>query len=358
MVRFLLLSSLLSPAFAGHGGSGTALAAPPAVDFAEEVDAEQPVASWDGGALTWGQLLAQVTDDLRTMEIQYRLQRYDTLDQAMRTAVMASLLEAEAQRQGLADVDALLTREVEEKVGQPTEEEVREFYGQVSRQLGGVSYEEAHPYLAQELVRQARVERFYAYVAELETAANVHYALPYPELPRIEVPVGEHDPVIGAADAPVTIIQFAEYQCPYCSQVSSTLARVLDAYDGKVRLVFKDFPLSGHGRAMPAAIAAHCAGDQDRYWDMNRVLLANQQALEDADLLRYATDLSLDMDAFQSCLSSGKFEPLIAEDMAAGRDAGVTATPSFLINGISFSGAQPYERFSTLIDQELAAGGR
>jgi protein-disulfide isomerase len=358
MVRTLLLSSLLSTACAGSEEPGEALAAPAApgpAEVVQDVATEQQVASWDGGQLTYGELREQVANDLRTMEIQYQLQRYETMNQALRTAVMGVLLEAEAQRQGLAEVDLLLEREVEAKVEPPTEEEVQEFYRMVSRQLGGVSYAEARPFLVQDLVRQAQVERFQEYVVELEEAAHVNFSLPYPDLPRIEVPIGEYDPVIGASDAVVTIIQFAEYQCPYCNRVAPTLDRVLEEYDGKVRMVFKDFPLSSHGRAMPAAIAAHCAGEQDHYWDMNRLMLANQQALEDADLLRYAGDLSLDVDAFQSCLVSGKFEPYIAEDMAHGRDAGVSATPSFLINGISFSGAQPYERFSALIEQELAA---
>ncbi|MBW2256304.1 MAG: DsbA family protein [Deltaproteobacteria bacterium] len=361
MFRTLLLSTLLSTACAGSNEAGEAFAAPVATDEpvakAEQADSEQVVASWDGGQVTQGELREQVANDLRAMEIQYQLQQHETLNQALRISVMGVLLESETQRQGLVDVDALLTREVEEKVAQPSEEEVQEFFRMVSRQLGGLSYAEARPFLVQDLMRQAQVERYREYVEELETAANVSYSLAYPDLPRIEVPIGEYDPVIGAADAPVTIIQFAEYECPYCNKVVPTLDRVLEEYDGKVRMVFKDFPLSNHGRAMPAAIAAHCAGDQDRYWEMNRVLLANQQALEDADLVRYAGDLSLDVDAFQVCLTSGKFEPTIAEDMAHGSDAGVSATPSFLINGISFSGAQPYERFSSLIDQELAADG-
>ena len=164
----------------------------------------------------------------------------------------------------------------------------------------------------------------------------------------------DDDPMLGKKDAPVTIVQFAEYQCYYCNQAAPTLERLMKEYDGRVRLVFKDYPLSNHTAALPAAVAARCAGDQGKYWEMNKILLANQQALLEDDLHGYAKKLGLDMDRFQECQTSGRFEPSIQADLALGNEKGVDATPTFFINGVLLPGAQPYDRFAALIDRELA----
>jgi protein-disulfide isomerase len=314
---------------------------------------DQLLASWSGGQVTYADLNERVSGELTAMEVQYRLQRYETQAQALEVLVMERLLEAEAKRLGMTDVNALLVEEIEKKVTEPTSEEVEAFYPVAKRQLRGASLEEARPFLEQELLRRAQADRYNDYVTQLRSSAGVNVEFPYPELPRVDIPIVEHDPVKGSANAPVTIVQFAEYQCYYCNRVSPTLDQLLETYDGKVKVVFKDFPLSNHGRAVPAAVAAHCAGEQDKYWEMNRVMLGNQQALADADLSRYARDLGIDVDRFQDCLASGRYESTIQADMEIGQSIGVEATPTFFVNGILVAGAQPYERFSSLVEREL-----
>ncbi len=294
-------------------------------------------------------------NELRNHQVRFLLERYEIQAQALDVLVMEALLQAEAERQGLADVDALLEAEVDAEVPEPTDAEIRAFWPVLERQMRGATFEEARPVVVDELVRRAREERYAAFLDELRRRADLRIRLPYPELPKAEVPVAAHDPAMGPEDAPVTVVQFAEYQCFYCARVTETLDQLVATYGERVRVVWKDFPLSSHGRAIPAAVAAHCAGEQGRYWEMNRLLLDHQHALSDADIAGYAGDLSLDGEAFQACLTSGRFESAIRADVDVGEALGVEATPTFFVNGVLLSGAQPYERFASLVERELQA---
>jgi protein-disulfide isomerase len=311
------------------------------------------VATWNGGTVTAAQLDQRVGREIAAAQVRFLLDQYERQSQALDMLVVEALLSAEVQRRGLADVDALLKEEVEGKVADPTEEEIVAFFPVVQRQLPGATLDEARPILVSELVRRGREERYGAYIRELRAAAGLQVRLPYPDLPRAEIPLAAHDPSVGPATAPVTIVQFAEYQCYYCNLVNPTLEKVKEQYGDKVRIVWKDYPLSNHGRAVPAAVAAHCAGEQGKYWEMSRLLLQNQHALSDSDFTGYAADLGLAAEPFQACTTSGRYESLVQEDFKAGNDVGVQATPTFFVNGVLLSGAQPLERFQMLIDREL-----
>jgi protein-disulfide isomerase len=179
--------------------------------------------------------------------------------------------------------------------------------------------------------------------------------VPFPDLPRVEVSADD-DPFLGTDGAPVTIIQFAEYQCPYCGKAGESVDKVLENYEGKVKMVFRDFPLSFHPRAVPAAVAANCAGEQGKYWEMHRLLMSNQRALEESDLTSHATSLGLDLAKWNTCRADPAQEAEVNADMEAGAAVGVSGTPAFFINGIMLSGALPYERFQEIIDRELDRG--
>lgn len=320
---------------------------------ADEPSPTQVVAEWEGGQLTYADVQHRIGSDLRTMEIDYRVRRYERVSQSLEGLVDEALLEAEAAKRGLSSQEALLVIEVEDKVIAPTEDDVAALYPEVQTQLSGATLDEARPVLYQELYQRALADRYATFVREVRTAAKLDLTLPYPELPRIDVQLESDDPVLGDADAPVTVVQFAEYQCYYCNKVNPTIKRLVEAYPGRVRVVFKDFPLTGHTRAIPAAVAAHCAGEQENFWEMSDVLLGNQQALEDDDFKSYAAALSLDVGKFEKCRNSGRYEPSILADLRAGRDAGVEATPTFFVNGLVLSGAQPYDRFAAIVEREL-----
>ncbi len=315
---------------------------------------DRVVASWTGGTLTFGALEEKTKDQMRQKETEFLLEQYEMQSQALDGIVTEALLNAEAQKQGKADIETLLRGEIEGKVLPPTDQEITDFYPTVARQLGGATLEEAKPMLAQELMRRKQQEAYGVYIEALKSQVGLVTDLPYPDLPRVDVPVAADDPFLGNANAPVTIVQFAEYQCYYCQKVTPTLDRVLKDYDGKVRLVFKDYPLPMHSRAMPASVATHCVGDQGKYWEMNRLVFENQQAIEDADLRTYAQKVGVDVVKYDACLTSGKFDAKIQANIADAQKAGVSATPTFFVNGTLLSGAQSYDRFKALIDRELA----
>jgi len=161
---------------------------------------------------------------------------------------------------------------------------------------------------------------------------------------------------LGSPEAPVTIVEFSDFQCPYCGQFfKNTLPQIEDEYvkTGKVRYLFRHFPLSSHQYAQKAAEATECAGEQGKFWEMHDKIFENQEKITVADLKKYAADLELDS-SFNSCLDSGKFQAKVQADLKLGQDIGVTGTPAFFINGRSLSGAQPFINFKAVIDEELA----
>src|SRR5450432_4013515 len=160
-------------------------------------------------------------------------------------------------------------------------------------------------------------------------------------------------PIKGAKDALVTIVQFSDFQCPFCSRVEPTIAQVMKAYNGKVRVAWRDLPLPFHPNAMPAAIAARAAGEQGKFWEMHDKIFADQQHMDRPTYEKYAQDLGLNMGKFKSALDAEKGKDLIKADADAGGKIGARGTPAFFVNGKFLSGAQPFEMFKTKIDDEL-----
>jgi protein-disulfide isomerase len=169
--------------------------------------------------------------------------------------------------------------------------------------------------------------------------------------------VAAEGPAMGEEKAPVTIVEFSDYQCPFCSRAEDTVKKVLDSYKGKVRLVFRDYPLPFHPQAQKASEAAHCAGDQGKYWQMHEKLFANQSALGVPQLKDHAKGLGLDAAKFDKCLDSGEKAKIVETSKKAGDEAGVNGTPAFFINGRPLSGAREFEKFKEIIDYELANNG-
>ena len=175
------------------------------------------------------------------------------------------------------------------------------------------------------------------------------------DVPRHEIELSADDPSQGSASAPVTLVEFSDFQCPFCQRVAPTLKQVKEKYGDKVRVVWKDFPLTQiHPQAFKASEAAHCAADQGKFWEYHDRLFANQQALQPADLKKHAADLGLDATAFNSCLDSSKYGERVRDGVAEGSRLGVNSTPTIYVNGRVLSGAQPYETFVSVIDEELS----
>ena len=176
-----------------------------------------------------------------------------------------------------------------------------------------------------------------------------------PAFTRYDIPT-EGFPSIGPEDAEIVLVEFSDFQCPYCKRwFEDTYKPLLAAYPGQIRLVYRNLPLTSlHPQAMSAAVASLCADDQGAYWPYHDKLFSGEYDLGREAYLQYAADLDLDEAAFESCLDSGKFDDFIQEDMNFSLDLGVRSTPTFFINGVPIVGAQPLSAFEQLIDKELA----
>jgi protein-disulfide isomerase len=175
-----------------------------------------------------------------------------------------------------------------------------------------------------------------------------------PAVQNIEVGTA---PVLGPKNAPVTIVAFSDFECPFCGRVIPTLKQLEQDYKGKIRVAFKNSPLPFHQNAKPAAMAALAANEQGKFWEMHDKLFANQRALDRASLEKYAQEIGLNMNQFKAALDSNKFQAQLDADMAESTRVGVNGTPSFFINGRSVVGAQPVDAFKRIIDEELKKKG-
>jgi protein-disulfide isomerase len=316
-----------------------------------EMPAETVIASYksDGAEkkVTYGELrekLAPQFDDLEK-------RKQELIKRGLEGYVLEQVVEAEAKKRGLANADAFIKAEIEDKVPAPPEAEISKIFEQAksSGQLPAeVTLEQVKPEIIKMLTDGPRREKAQALFTELKAKADIQTMLP---VKRTEV--AATGPGKGPEGAPITIVEFSDFQCPFCSKALASVDEVMKAYDGKVRLVFRHFPLEFHKQAPKAAEASMCAADQNKFWEMHDKLFANQQALMPDDLKKHAAELGLDAARFNECLDSGKHAATVTKDFEEGKKAGVTGTPAFFINGIALSGALPPEEFKSIIDAEL-----
>ncbi len=277
-------------------------------------------------------------------------QEYEIKRAALERLVTRRLVEAEAVTKGVS-AEKLLEQEVDAKVVEPTDEEVAAYYlGQRDRITA--PFEEIKPRLRQAL-KQAKLERArQSYVESLRQKADVAILL---RPPRARVGY-DSSRLRGSAAAPVIIVEFSDFQCPYCRGVAPTLKTLLAKYAGRVSLAYRDLPLRElHPQAQQAAEAARCAGEQGKFWEYHDLLYTGEAKFDAGSLVGRARILGLDVERFSSCLASGKFKNSVEEDVQEATRAGVSGTPAFFINGIFLSGAQPLSVFEKIIEAELAA---
>jgi protein-disulfide isomerase len=306
----------------------------------------ETLATVGGQPITEDDLLPSVASkliSLRNLEYQMKKQALDNL-------IDQKLLEAEAKRKGIS-ADKFLEQEVDTKVAEPTDAELNAYYlaqkAELNRPLNEAKAQ-LEPSLKQAKVQQAR-QAFYAHLRE---QAKVVVLL---SPPRVEVSV---DParVRGNPKAKVMIVEFSDFQCPYCGGVQATLQSVLAKHPDTVALAYRDMPMSKiHPLARKAAEAARCAGEQGKFWEYHDLLFADQSKLDQDGLMNKARTLKLDEQQFESCLGGEKFKAQIQQDSQDGMRAGVSGTPGFFINGIFLSGSQPESAFENLVQGQLSA---
>jgi protein-disulfide isomerase len=277
---------------------------------------------------------------------------YDGRRKALNEIIARQFIAEESKKHGLSP-EAYEEAELSKRVAEVTDDEVAAFYAANVREMQGRPIEEVAPIITRYLTERKRQDARQQLVAELRKAGPpVMTAL---EAPRYDVEVTADDPSYGSDRAVVTIVEFSDYQCPYCLQAVPILKRIQKDYGDRVRVVWKDFPLTQiHPLALKAAQAAHCAGEQDKYWPYHDRLFDNQSALDTDDLRKHAQTLGLDMARFNSCLDSSKYADKVREGMETGNRLGVSSTPTLFINGRVLPGAYPYDDLAAVIEEELA----
>jgi len=305
------------------------------------------VAEVAGSSITRDQLEAHVKAQL----IEIDSQRYDALREGLDEMVSEQLLAKEAAARDTTS-EKVLEAEVTSKLTEPTDAEIQSVYDSNKQQLGDTPLEQVKPRIVQYLKGQQEASLQQAFLSGLRKKYDTKIKLRPPV-----VEVGEGGRVAkGPATAPVTIIEFSDYECPFCKRAEPTVEQVLKTYGDKVRLVYRDYPLPFHANAKPASIAAACAEQQGKFWEYHEKIFA-APALNDETYKKLAGEVGLDEAKFAACLTSPEAAATVDKHAADGAAVGVRGTPAFFINGRMLSGAQPFEKFKEIIDEELAANG-
>jgi protein-disulfide isomerase len=280
--------------------------------------------------------------------VKVRQDEYEARRQTLEGMINDELLAKEAVARKVSKEDLIKT-EIADKVPDPPQSDIDSYYEQNKARFGQQTKEQLAPQIAMMFKGQKMQDAQRAYYKTLRQKYGVKTML---EPPRTDVAVDD-DASKGPAKAPVTIVEFSDYQCPYCSRAEQTVTEVLKKYGDKVRLVYRDYPLSFHQNANIAAQASECAKDQGKFWEMHNAMFANQAKLTQTDLVETAGGIGIDKDKFKTCLDTGKFKDEVQKDFDEGVKYGVTGTPTFFINGIPIVGARDIGSFSEIIDAEL-----
>lgn len=306
----------------------------------------KPVATVAGQPVYLQELSARSARQLA----QLRNQEYEITEHALESLIDQKLLQADATKQGIS-AEKLTQEEVDSKVSDPSDAEVKALYDQQRTQ--NRPFEEVKDQLKASLKWQRIEQARQGLYAQLWDQAHVVILLK-PPMAHVS-----YDParVRGAPHAPVVIVEFADFECPYCRAAEKTVASVLAKHPNEVVFAFRDFPLAQlHPRAQAAAEAAHCAGEQGQFWAYHDFLYASADNLAMPAMLKEAQSLHLDQKQFQSCVLSDKYSSQIQHDFQDGLNAGVTGTPAFFINGAFLDGNQPEAMFEQRIQDALVTG--
>ncbi len=282
-------------------------------------------------------------------------QLYDLRKRALDRLIDQYVVDAAAKKAGLSPDQYIQKQVGDVKV---SDADALKFYKEheadLKTQTKGQTYDQIKPRLIAALQRKEEGEKRAAVVAKLRDDAHVAILM-QPSRVKVEA---ANSPWSGGKDASVTVVEFSDFQCPYCRAAENTVKQIKGKYGDRIKFVYMDFPLSFHEHAMDAARAASCAGGQNKFWPYHDALFADQSKLAAADLKATAAKLGLDSKKFAECFDKGQPDATIKADMAQGQSLGVTGTPTFFINGREIVGAQSAEKLSEVIDDELSGSAK
>ena len=309
----------------------------------------------NGEVITDEQVRSAASDEIQALEtkrLQFDLDMARNASNAMENAlenILADrLLSAEAKKTAVTR-DQLIAAEVDSKIPVPSDDAVEKFWNENQGRIN-MTREQALPQIRQYLRGQQRDRSLYEYIQKLKQDYAVES---YFEPERSVVAIDGH-PVQGSSQAAVTIVEFSDFECPYCSALYPTLKEIEKNYADKVRIVYRQFPLTNlHPHAMKAAEASLCANEQQKFWELHDAMFTDQENLTIEALKQKAGRLNLNADQFGQCLDSSKYAAAVRSDLADGTKLGVTGTPAMFVNGRFLGGAVPYPEVSRIIDDEL-----
>jgi len=307
-------------------------------------DAVKPAATIGNTAISLSELDAAIGARLNRI----RNDEYNIRRNVLEDLIATKLIDAEAARRHVTS-EELFKTEIEARITPPVLAEIEPVYDGVADRYQGLTKDQALAEIADGMRRQRIGTRRAQFIKELRAAAGVKVNL---EPPRVAVKAD--GPSRGGANAPVTIVEFSDFECPFCGHAVETLQQVEKKYGDNVLIVFRDYPLFSHRTAKRAAEAAHCAEELGKFWEMHDRLFTKGGPLSDGDLYRFAGQAGIDRNKFDQCLTSGKYKEAWKPSQDEGNRVGVTSTPSFFINGRMLVGAAGYDVFSKIIDEELA----
>ena len=300
---------------------------------------DQPVATVGNRSITLREVKQAAALPLYVVD----QQRDQLLQQATQYLIDGELLAAEASRKGIS-----VTQLLEEASQSESIARLANLPAPVKRLNPGRATNDQGPALDPQ--EQARIRQ--ALLVFLRRKADIRITLPNLEPPILAVSTQGH-PVIGPDRAPVTIVEFSDFQCPYCQQSVQILKQLRHMYGEKIRLVYRDYPGPNHPSALPAAEAAQCADEQGKFWEYHDLLFERQKPGQGWDFAILAKELGLQQTAFENCLRSGRFHDKITKDLQDGVKLGITSTPTFFVNGRPLVGAHPLATFQAMVDRLL-----
>ena len=318
-----------------------------AASVARADDSSAVVAEVNGHQITRAELEKRQPGDLLQAKYKYYLAEKQAVEKLVRQEILADA----AKKEGVTE-EELLKRHTGQ-IKEPTEDQIEVFYEamQTDKAYSDKPYSEVRAEIRDRIMDMRRQKAAKAYFDTLEKQAATKVVL---QPPIFSMATNSGSPTLGPADAPVKIVEYADYQCPYCKQMHPLLKRLQEEFPNKTQLTYEDFPLPMHANAEKAAEAAHCAGDQGKYWEFHDAVFERATALDVPSLKQLAKTVNLDSAKFDQCLDSGKHAPDVAKGQTQGKDLGLTGTPTFFINGHMVNGAAKYE---TLRDMVAQAGG-
>ena len=272
-------------------------------------------------------------------------QRNQLLQHATQNLINEELLAAEASKKGISVPQLLDEASQSESIAR-----LANLPAPVKRLSPSASRDIQDKGTSLDTQEQARIRQ--ALLVSLRRKTDIHVTLPNLELPILAVSTADN-PSLGPDHAPITIVEFSDFQCPYCQQSVRILKELRHMYGEKIRLVYRDYPGPNHPYAPQAAKAARCAGEQGKFWEYHDLLFGRQSPGKAWDFVALAKELGLQLNVFDSCLNSERFREEITKDLQDGLKLGITSTPTFFINGRPLVGAQPLAAFQALIDRVL-----